>query len=780
MTPLSFTLSGALGIQAGLGLDTLTMDLRTIPDDAVTVALRGDNGMGKSTILNLGMSPWREPPQLPGTVYDHFGPTGLRELIWSHGKNEYRSRIEYRNTGKTKTQKAYLHIWDDEGIGAWIPLALPDNTVSDGKSSTYDACLEHILGDRGLYYTAAFRSQGAPKLAEHDDPKALMRALLRLDEPADLSVRAKLVARELKRALDTARIRTQQLDEHPGRIAALTEAVASIVAGHAARHEVKIAALDRAALAKAELERAMAGDIDRQRLIEQRREAAQRLREATDRAGAAARAAREKIDQLHADRTAAQARAEDARSVLAERDAIREAEGLAVAIAAEMQAKDATLADTATRVAALRDLAGQVKTLEAQQAHVMAEGKAAAARRVEADARIADLNTRAGFVNRVPCRGEGHYSTCPALADAIQAPDRAADVAATLPAIDAELAAKRDAWRTLDAQIKALCEQTAELPELEAAQAAAAQVLVDLRARLDAVRQVAARASALELAERNLTEAETAASDLSARIDAATAEAARIAAEHEAEAAAAKAALDRCPMTGGSDAVDKARADLAAAEHAVDEANGSIAKADADRAQHQAQIAALQAELAAGAERIAEAKRLADEIADWDLLAKGLRGIIDLSIEDAGPGIAALANSLLAESYGSRFALRIRTQREQANGVVAETFDITVLDSESGLEASALHKSGGESVWIDKALSDAVALYHRDLAGIDYETLFADEADDGLSADRKADFYRMDRAAIELGGYKRRYFVSHTPAAWESADHVIDLSKYRA
>jgi exonuclease SbcC len=153
--------------------------------------------------------------------------------------------------------------------------------------------------------------------------------------------------------------------------------------------------------------------------------------------------------------------------------------------------------------------------------------------------------------------------------------------------------------------------------------------------------------------------------------------------------------------------------------------------------------------------------------------------LIDLSIEDAGPGIAALANQLLTDAYGQRFSVRIVTQREQANGVMKECFDISVLDAETGLESSVLQKSGGEQVWVDKALTDAVALYHQESAGQHYECLFADEAEDGLTQERKQQFYRMDRAALELGGYQRKFFISHNPEAWALADHVIDTAELR-
>ena len=172
MIPLQVRLNGAIGIKAGLGLDALEIDLRSIPDNAVTVAIRGDNGSGKSTLMNLGFVPWREPPHLVGSVYEHFDRRGTRELVWSHDSVEYRTLIEYRD----RTQRAFLHVNDGY---SWQPVTMPDNTASDGKTSTYDACLASILGPRDLYYLSAFRSQGAPLIGDRD-PKRLMRSLLGL------------------------------------------------------------------------------------------------------------------------------------------------------------------------------------------------------------------------------------------------------------------------------------------------------------------------------------------------------------------------------------------------------------------------------------------------------------------------------------------------------------------------------------------------------------------------------------------------------------------------
>ena len=799
MTPLNLTITGAHGIRCGLGRDSLSMDLSQIPDDALTVAIRGENGAGKSTLLNLGLTPWREPPQIAGTVYDQFGDTGLRELFWSHAGESYRTRIEYRNTGKTKTQRAYLHRWHD---GGFEPVTLPDHTVSDGKAGTYDACLTHILGPQEIYYLAAFRAQGAPKLADYPDPKGLMRALLNLDEPAALAEKAKDVTRELKRALDGIRDQAKALDEHPSRIVALEFAVAERASEIPQLLAGKTSCQDSSARARAELDRAMSGDLDRQRLIDQRAAAQSRLdgakasttvairlaeqahTAAVARVTTAKQEAQRTMTALGRDLLDASLRVSRAQDTLAQRDAIAKAETEAAKIAADIADQEQTVEALAQQVQALRDLAGQIRTLETQRNHAADDGKTCAAR-------LADLTARAGFVAVVPCRGEGQYAECPALKEA-----KAAE--GLIPAAQAEVGARRDAWKSITAQITALSGQVDDLDRIADSHRGAVAIVTVLRGRLDAARKIAAQGAALEIAERNLSEAQSAVADLTARQGDAQADIARQAAILELEADAAgvsvhaaqtdaerqlallHAELAAIPEPGTDQAVTMARQRLAQADAAVQAAQSAIDQAGAAKAQHEAEIASLRAALTAGEAILAKARKLESEIADWTLLGMGLRGVIDLSIEDAGPGIAALANDLLNTAYGPRFSVRIVTQRDQANGKTVETFDVSVIDSESGMESSILQKSGGEAVILDRCLTDAAALYQQDTAGIHYEVAFADEADGALSADNRRMFYEMERRAMNLGRYGRKYFVSHSPGAWDLADWVIDLADYRA
>ena len=54
-------------------------------------------------------------------------------------------------------------------------------------------------------------------------------------------------------------------------------------------------------------------------------------------------------------------------------------------------------------------------------------------------------------------------------------------------------------------------------------------------------------------------------------------------------------------------------------------------------------------------------------------------------------------------------------------------------------------------------------------------TLFCDEVDGALDADRKRMFMAMKREVLKLGGYEREFFVSQTPELTIMADAVIDL-----
>jgi DNA repair protein SbcC/Rad50 len=431
----------------------------------------------------------------------------------------------------------------------------------------------------------------------------------------------------------------------------------------------------------------------------------------------------------------------------------------------------------------LRDLAAKVHTMEVQRTHAATDGKTC-------KALLDQLTARAEFVAVVPCHGEGPYAECPALKEAM-------DASGQIPGMQVAVDTRRAEWKAIGDQIKALEDQVLGINDARSAHDLAVSILNNLRNMLAAQQRTAAQRSALVLAEQHMAEAQAAVDDLTKRLALAHVDASVRLTELDGEIAEAAAARDEVsatvsatvsaiedelagiPEPGTDQAVTMARQRLADAEAAVQAAQSSIDQASATKAQHEAEIVRLRAELAENAAVVAKARRLEAEIADWTLLGMGLRGVIDLSIEDAGPSIAAIANDLLNTAYGPRFSVRIVTQREQANGKTVETFDISVIDSDSGMEASILQKSGGEAVILDRCLTDAAAIFQQDQIGRRYETAFADEADGALSGENRRMFYQMERRAMEIGQYGRKYFVSHRPESWDDADFVLDLAQYR-
>ncbi|MGW8179586.1 MAG: hypothetical protein ACWGQW_12635 [bacterium] len=170
------------------------------------------------------------------------------------------------------------------------------------------------------------------------------------------------------------------------------------------------------------------------------------------------------------------------------------------------------------------------------------------------------------------------------------------------------------------------------------------------------------------------------------------------------------------------------------------------------------------------------------EISRWTLLSKALSkdGIVALCIDDAGPTLASITNDLLMSCYGPRFTVSIETQAQSLSGAAKETFDVRVLDGDTDDDKSVRSMSGGERIYINEAMTRAIALYQAQQSGKQYGTLFSDESDGALDPDRKIMFTSMKRKVLELGGYDREIFITHTPELYDLADAVIDLNSMKA
>ncbi len=100
------------------------------------------------------------------SYWDHLcGTRGEKDLEWEHVGKLYRSAFAFRNPGKSR--KAEYYLFEKGAAGDWVPLQLPDGTLSDGKADTYNRCIEAVLGSPEAFFTSVFSAQNRRPIASY-------------------------------------------------------------------------------------------------------------------------------------------------------------------------------------------------------------------------------------------------------------------------------------------------------------------------------------------------------------------------------------------------------------------------------------------------------------------------------------------------------------------------------------------------------------------------------------------------------------------------------------
>ena len=809
MKPLRLTLKGFTGIRDGLGRDELTLDIASLAADAQLVALVGPNGSGKTTIID-NAHPYRLMPSRATSAsvggfsyYDHLcAPEGCKDLEWMHEGRRFRSQLVFRMNGARRTE-AFLHEWKD---GRWVPVVMPDGTRSDGKTDTYDRCVEGLLGSPETFFTSAFHAQSRRQLSAYrpSEVKGLLVELLGLEQIRAAGQNAARVAALLQQALEERRAavaRHRAVEEAVQQLRRMVEEAQVRIRSTGESRVAAEASLQSAQQQHAarEAERAAAAGIEtlRQSLQTQIAEVARRktglvgahvrlgedLKARRERASHALRAAEASAvaarGRLQRDLAAAQA-------LLARQDAIRAAvERLPLLSEQEQAARTAlrTAEETGERAARIRQ---RLQVIAASRQGLEREAGAAALRAQQ-------LRERFGLTQEVPCNGLPLQGACKLLADAHEAK-------AMQPSADLKIAQVQQEVAALDAERNLLERELAGIGDV-AAQVAQARASLDAlieqrrianaeAALAESVRQAQDRLNgiATEAAEigQRVHAAQASAREECARCDAAAREASE---RHASEVSELDTALARLTVqfTGLPSPFDDSRrgaAELAAtrARQALGEVEAAHTAAVTRHAELVGRLQSSAAQLAEGQTAVSAVAHLETELARWTALTKALGndGVIALCIDDVGPTLASLTNELLLGCCGPRFTVSITTQVETARKDLKEGFDVIVFDAETGASKSVAMMSGGERVWIDEALTRAIAVYLAQSAGRRYQTLFSDEADGPLDPERKRMFVAMKREVLRLGGYEQELFVSQTPELWSLADSVIEVKRFSA
>lgn len=459
--------------------------------------------------------------------------------------------------------------------------------------------------------------------------------------------------------------------------------------------------------------------------------------------------------------------------------------------------------------------------------------------RLERDAELLDGVPCGGRTFTVPSPDPGHYAdtgptrvdcgACQFLVQARQASGELPDARKALESAKAqaedlarlyvEAQERRARVSELDAERETLDQ---ELRRLETLEAEAAR----LRDRLERRDQVtedleANRERGVELTATLIPELEERQAKARQAMEAVDAKGREIRTEldglegAEAEARRLALALDRLPERRQAREVNRER--HARAVEALEgaklppepaEARQRLAEAEAEAVVARDLVASEREELSKAREGMGHAKGRRAELGDLEARAKALEasraalarrragfreleralgrtGIQALEIDAAGPTVARLTNDLLSATFGGRFAVRLDTIREASRGrKQRETFDLTVLDGNreaasaeaAGLAADVSELSKGEKVLVDEALKLGIAMFHAQRSGAQLGTLWRDECDTGLDPENRRRYPAMLRRALEAGGLRRLYFVSHDPDVQAQADGVIRVS----
>lgn len=166
----------------------------------------------------------------------------------------------------------------------------------------------------------------------------------------------------------------------------------------------------------------------------------------------------------------------------------------------------------------------------------------------------------------------------------------------------------------------------------------------------------------------------------------------------------------------------------------------------------------------------------------FDLVAKafGRSGIQALEIDAAGPEVSLLIDRLLEAVVGPRWSVQLRTVQEATAGRrQREVFDLAVVDGRGGGARQHAALSGGEQVLISEALKLALAVFNARRWG-HLSTIWRDECDGALDPVIRAGYPAMLRAALELSGATRCFFVTHNPGVADQADAVLNVEGGRA
>ena len=781
-------LRGAIGLWKKSGLEEVDFNLDDL--DPGLVALIGHNGAGKTTLLE-NMHPWPGLLTRDGTLKDHFqGRDACRDLYWTDESTSYRYRALITINAAVASGTTEYFLYCDKGSG-FEPLP-----GIEGRKDGYVEAVNRLFGSQDLFLKSAFVTQrqpkGVPDIADATpkERKVLFSALCGLEYFEEYKARAKIkgdavdqLASSKQTEIATLEARLPNADELRAVVVTHTEILAdakdelqalSEVGKH---HAAKVDALGAQATA------------NRQR-AQQATEAGNLVREADQKAGRAIQdigAAQQALSKRPQAEATVTEHTEKSKALAVEQEAYQKH---LEAVAEERKEWDRLRADYEAKQTQERHDFEHLRTVHAETVKAAITIEAQAQRVLDNDqAELrASQNELARLTAELSRPVADHCPTCEQLLPEdrrqhvmtarLEVEAKRAEVEKDI--VTAQLEIAKDAE---DLRVKTLHRKDVEtsafpapsfppfVPPASTVPPFDSSRLNALRADLDFLDVEAARAIL------------TAADQAQVRIEELT----KQLADHQATATRERGREEqlRAELRPELDAeLADAQRSLETARNAYREAQGRDARAQAALEQAQRRLEELSKDLQAVDALKTALAALQAETAEWRLLelACSDKGIQALELDAVAPSIAAIANQLLRDAFGSRYQLEFDTTRLSGTGKAQrqiEDFLIYVLDSETGERQEIATLSGGEAVWIRRALYDAFGVIRARSTGLQFLTVFMDEADGALDPEARLTYLRMLQSAHAQAGRRHSIIITHSAELQELIATRVEVAKLR-
>jgi exonuclease SbcC len=793
MKPLSLKLRGAVGIHDGLGLDDVSIDFGGFQSGII--ALVGPNGSGKTTILE-NLHPYLQLASREGSLSNHFRlRDSYRDFTFELAGHTYRSYILI----DAKTAKTEAYLYRD------------GQPLNDGKVNTYKAEIEKLLGSPELFFRSIFSCQNAESITSltAGKRKELFMELLGLQRYDRYAEHCKLQGDEVEKDVAGRRGRLEQiqagLEKRPIVVSELDQINRNLGTIEEETAKLQFIINERTAqLAESDrlvLEDKQKGvqvhDLGNEIMILEGKK--WKLNKDFEAEGLKLKDRRIEVEQEVARKQQIiEHKHEIEQSVIRlqmlrlELREINERREQVLTIEREQEkAREKYQAELSAHRMTTASYANEERSLENEKKHLLIDVEASAQ---NAEERLERARKTASLIDEVPCKGYAHLpEQCQLLTTAVAAKNTIAELEENLRASRDPVLRQERGLADLEARIKANIERIEALVEptnhVDARFAEQINAIGFDRAQHSTVKLEIQTLEAkkweslleeLRIAETVIEEKHKALGELSGRVIDVSSK------YHEEDSD-----LDR-QITAKRIIWESVKASLLPEKFHT---QYLTLKTDLGQKQNQLKVTIDQRsnilgdiqfrqemlkqldQSAVEAEAIeAEVKGFLSRLENWRLLQRACSkdGIPALELDAAGPAVSRIANELLASTFGTRFQISFETTKmSKDNKKQLETFEIRVYGAEGEKRIEDL--SGGQRVWIEKAIQEAIAIYLSEKSGKEYLTSYADESDGALDPDNKQNFLDMLRESFKLG---RRYFtlvITQTPEIWQQIQQRIHL-----